>query len=213
MVLSWIPQHSLIWKTAIKWQKYINFSSSIVSWEVLLTLFQWGSDAWAWSSSIIDFCTFSWGRQQGHPSPGYIQSSQGCSKHRHWESCSESRGFPTALCRHFSKGIWLPLLFSPSGRNSPLGLGWEGAGRAEHSPSGAGRFVPCESSAFSSFCNRKIFPSWCFWHCLTWCLGAGDHCAEHLGNHVGMNNSSFKRSVAWQCAREASVAPLFDINF
>lgn len=95
---------------------------------MLLTLFQWGLDAWAWSSSIIEFCKFSWGRQQEHPSPCYVHSSHGWWKH--WESCSESRGFPTALCRRFTAGIWLSLFSFPSGRNSPLGQRWEGAGTA-----------------------------------------------------------------------------------
>lgn len=169
--LHWVEFLSILWfgRQKSNHKKYINFSSNIASWEALLTPFQWGLDAWAWSSSVIDFSKFSWGRHWEPPSPCSIQGSHGWSEHRHWESCSEPRGLPTALCRHFTARIWLPLFFSPSGRSSLLGLGWEGAGRAEHSPSGAGKFVPCGSSTFPSLCNRKIFPSWCFWHDLTWC--------------------------------------------
>lgn len=59
------------------------------------------------------FCKFSSGRQLEHPLPCYVHSSHGWSKHRNWESCSESRGFPTALqalhCRNLALPFLLPI--------------------------------------------------------------------------------------------------------
>lgn len=128
---------------------------------------------------MIDFCKFSWREAAGAPlALLYATAVKAGTCTRDSASCSEPWIFPAALCRRFTAGIWPPLSFPLSGRDwlfgARTGRSREGTvlvGIAVTSGAHAG-FVPWKSCVFPPFSNRRIFSSWCFWHCLTWRLWA-----------------------------------------